>query len=218
MPQGQQWQQHFSPQGAPGYSVPPVPPTPASPGYDPAQKAWVQPVNTSSDVKTLRRAMKGMGCDEKALIQVLTSPQYANPWTMQQQRRPDQRRGRGVSAQVPPRPRRRDREGVPRRHGGRAAAHARRRRRRRAPARGADQEEGQALYQPRREPLLELPPPGLRQGCVPKEVRHHLGQGRQGPAEGGFRGSRAGPAEGSLGEKEIMTTMDTVCVSAWERQ
>lgn len=28
--------------------------------------------------------MKGMGCDEKALIRVFASPQYANPWAMQQ--------------------------------------------------------------------------------------------------------------------------------------
>lgn len=84
-PQGypaQQWQQPLP--GAPGYGAPPVQPTPASPGYDPAQKAWAQPVNTSSDVEALRRAMKGMGCDEKALIRVFTSPQYSNPWAMQQ--------------------------------------------------------------------------------------------------------------------------------------
>lgn len=81
--QGQQWQQP-PPHGAAGYAAPPVQPTPASQGYDPAQKAWVQPVNTSSDAEALRRAMKGMGCDEKALIRVLTSPQYANPWAMQQ--------------------------------------------------------------------------------------------------------------------------------------
>ncbi|KAL2145734.1 hypothetical protein VTI28DRAFT_6429 [Corynascus sepedonium] len=84
-PQGQQWQQQpYPPPGAPGYPGPPVPPTPASQGYDPAQKAWVQPVNTSSDAEALRRAMKGMGCDEKTLIRVLTSPQYANPWALQQ--------------------------------------------------------------------------------------------------------------------------------------
>ncbi|KAL2163274.1 hypothetical protein VTH06DRAFT_5330 [Thermothelomyces fergusii] len=86
--QGQQWQQQPLPPVAPGYpgcSVPPVPATPASPGYDPAQKAWVKPVTTTStDVETLRRAMKGMGCDEKALIQVLTSPHYADPWAMLQ--------------------------------------------------------------------------------------------------------------------------------------
>jgi annexin A7/11 len=28
--------------------------------------------------------MKGMGCDEKALIKILTSPKYTNPWAMQQ--------------------------------------------------------------------------------------------------------------------------------------
>ncbi|KAK3311606.1 uncharacterized protein B0T15DRAFT_508152 [Chaetomium strumarium] len=75
-PQGQQqW---------PGFGAPAVQAAPASPGYDIAQKAWAQPVNTSSDAEALRRAMKGMGCDEKALIRVLTSPQYANPWAMLQ--------------------------------------------------------------------------------------------------------------------------------------
>jgi annexin A7/11 len=62
----------------------PVQPTPASAGYDTAQKAWAQPVNTASDVEALRKAMKGMGCDEKALIRVLTQPQYSNPWAMAQ--------------------------------------------------------------------------------------------------------------------------------------
>lgn len=28
--------------------------------------------------------MKGMGCDEKALIRVFTNPQYSNPWVLQQ--------------------------------------------------------------------------------------------------------------------------------------
>ncbi len=83
-PQGQQQWQQPPPHGAPGAVGPPVPPTPASPGYDPAQKAWAQPVNTSSDAESLRKAMKGMGCDEKALIRVLTSPQYSNPWAMAQ--------------------------------------------------------------------------------------------------------------------------------------
>ncbi|KAK4150138.1 hypothetical protein C8A00DRAFT_37272 [Chaetomidium leptoderma] len=81
--QGQQWQQP-PPQGAPGYGVANVTivPTPASQGYDKSQKQWAPPVNTSSDVEELRRAMKGMGCDEKALIRVFTKPQYANPWAM----------------------------------------------------------------------------------------------------------------------------------------
>ncbi|KAK3292987.1 uncharacterized protein B0H64DRAFT_204140 [Chaetomium fimeti] len=87
-PQGQQqWQQPppgHPPHGTPGYGGPPVQPTPASQGYDMAQKAWAQPVNTATDAEDLRRAMKGMGCDEKALIRVLTSPQYANPWALQQ--------------------------------------------------------------------------------------------------------------------------------------
>ncbi|KAM0490502.1 hypothetical protein ACHAP8_011494 [Fusarium lateritium] len=79
----QQWhlqagQQQYS---APAFNVAP---TPASPGYDPAQKAWVQPVDTSSDAEALRKAMKGMGCDERALIRVLVSPKYTNPWSMAQ--------------------------------------------------------------------------------------------------------------------------------------
>lgn len=44
----------------------------------------MKPVDTSSDVEALRKAMKGMGCDEKALIRVLISPKYADPWTMAQ--------------------------------------------------------------------------------------------------------------------------------------
>ncbi|KAI8959904.1 Annexin [Daldinia sp. FL1419] len=68
---------------APGYGYG-VPPTPASPGYDPAQRAFLAPVNTSGDVETLRKAMKGMGCDEAALIRVLTSSKYDNPWAMAQ--------------------------------------------------------------------------------------------------------------------------------------
>ncbi|KAI1046979.1 hypothetical protein LB505_014506 [Fusarium chuoi] len=80
---GQQWHQQ---PGQQQYGGPPVnvPPTPASPGYDPAQKAWVKPVDTAADVEALRKAMKGMGCDEKALIRVLISPKYADPWTMAQ--------------------------------------------------------------------------------------------------------------------------------------
>ncbi|CAJ0554631.1 Ff.00g131440.m01.CDS01 [Fusarium sp. VM40] len=80
---GQQWHQQ---PGQNQYGGQPfnIAPTPASPGYDPAQKAWVKPVDTSSDVEALRKAMKGMGCDEKALIRVLISPKYADPWTMAQ--------------------------------------------------------------------------------------------------------------------------------------
>jgi len=48
------------------------------------QKAYVQPVHTPVDLEDLRRAMKGMGCDEKALIRVFTKPTYANPWALQQ--------------------------------------------------------------------------------------------------------------------------------------
>lgn len=59
-------------------------PTPASPGYDIAQKQWAQPVDTIADIEVIRKAMKGMGCDEKALVRVFTSPKYQNPWSMAQ--------------------------------------------------------------------------------------------------------------------------------------
>ncbi|KAM0345050.1 hypothetical protein ACHAPU_006936 [Fusarium lateritium] len=80
---GQQWHQQS---GQNQYGGPPVhvAPTPASPGYDPAQKAWVRPVDTAADVETLRKAMKGMGCDEKALMRVLINPKYSDPWAMAQ--------------------------------------------------------------------------------------------------------------------------------------
>ncbi|CAJ2512584.1 Uu.00g055990.m01.CDS01 [Anthostomella pinea] len=81
-PGGQQWQQQSQQPMQPyGYGVPP---TPASPGYDPAQKAWSAPLDTSADVEAIRKAMKGMGCDEAALIRVFTAPKYANPWAMKQ--------------------------------------------------------------------------------------------------------------------------------------
>lgn len=44
----------------------------------------MQHVDTTSDVDIVRKAMKGMGCDEKALIRVFTDPKYANPWAMTQ--------------------------------------------------------------------------------------------------------------------------------------
>ncbi|OTB03872.1 hypothetical protein M426DRAFT_170401 [Hypoxylon sp. CI-4A] len=68
-------------QGYPGYGVPPTPP---SAGYDQSQRAFHIPVDTSADVEALRKAMKGMGCDEAALIRVLTSSKYDNPWAMAQ--------------------------------------------------------------------------------------------------------------------------------------
>lgn len=60
------------------------PPTPASPGYDLAQKAVTPRVNTDADVEALRKAMKGFGCDERGLIKVLTQQKYSNPWSMAQ--------------------------------------------------------------------------------------------------------------------------------------
>ncbi|KAI1762655.1 Annexin [Hypoxylon sp. FL1150] len=46
--------------------------------------AFYTPIDTSADVKALREAMEGMGCDEAALVRVLTSAQYENPWAMAQ--------------------------------------------------------------------------------------------------------------------------------------
>ncbi|UNI19324.1 hypothetical protein JDV02_005515 [Purpureocillium takamizusanense] len=88
-PHQQPWQQQQQPgpphqQQQPYGHVQVAPPTPASPGYDTAQKQWAQPVHTSDDIETIRKAMKGMGCDEKALIRVLTDLKYANPWAMEQ--------------------------------------------------------------------------------------------------------------------------------------
>merc|ERR1712000_585649 len=56
----------------------------ASPGYDISQKASVPFVDTTPDVEALRKAMKGMGCDERALIKVFTSPKYSSPWALKQ--------------------------------------------------------------------------------------------------------------------------------------
>ncbi|KAI1383833.1 Annexin [Hypoxylon trugodes] len=80
-PGAQQWppSQQFPPNH--GYDVPPTPP---SAGYDQAQRAYHAPVDTSADCEALRKAMKGMGCDEAALIRVLTSTKYDNPWAMAQ--------------------------------------------------------------------------------------------------------------------------------------
>ncbi|KAL3954586.1 hypothetical protein ACCO45_010149 [Purpureocillium lilacinum] len=79
----QQWQQPGAPHQQP-YGHVQAPPTPASPGYDTAQKQWAQPVHTSDDIESVRKAMKGMGCDEKALIRVFTDLKYSNPWAMEQ--------------------------------------------------------------------------------------------------------------------------------------
>ncbi|KAM0438649.1 hypothetical protein ACHAPT_001404 [Fusarium lateritium] len=86
---GQQWQQppqQFASQPAQPASQPkPVGvPEPASPGYDPQQKLETLAVDKAADVEAVRKAMKGMGCDERALIRVLASSKYRNPWAMAQ--------------------------------------------------------------------------------------------------------------------------------------
>jgi len=43
-----------------------------------------QPVNTSNDIEALRKAMKGMGCDERTLIRTLCQSKYRNPYDMAQ--------------------------------------------------------------------------------------------------------------------------------------
>ncbi|KAM0255707.1 hypothetical protein ACHAQJ_005461 [Trichoderma viride] len=89
----QQYQQQYQ-QPHPGYAPGPgqqpygyhIPPTLASPGYDAAQKLAMPRLDTTADVDMLRNAMKGMGCDERALIRVLANPKYQYPWALQQLR------------------------------------------------------------------------------------------------------------------------------------
>ncbi|KAH7317011.1 hypothetical protein B0I35DRAFT_354526 [Stachybotrys elegans] len=88
-PQGQ----YYAPPGQapygqqPPYGYPaaaPVIPEPASPGYDVQQKQFYREVDTGSDIEALRGAMKGFGCDKKALIRVFASSRYGTPWGMEQ--------------------------------------------------------------------------------------------------------------------------------------
>jgi annexin A7/11 len=46
----------------------------------------MQRIDTTADVDILRKAMKGMGCDERALIRVFANHKYQNPWAFQQLR------------------------------------------------------------------------------------------------------------------------------------
>lgn len=41
-------------------------------------------MDTALDAETLRKAMKGFGCNERAVIDVYTMTKYQNPWVMQQ--------------------------------------------------------------------------------------------------------------------------------------
>lgn len=43
-------------------------------------------VDTAADIEVLRKAMKGMGCDERALVRVFANPKYQHPWALQQLR------------------------------------------------------------------------------------------------------------------------------------
>ncbi|OTA01211.1 Calpactin I heavy chain, calcium ion binding [Trichoderma parareesei] len=92
--QQQQQQQHQPsypqaqpPAQHPYYSAPiHVYSTPASPGYDLSQRSSLPRIDTSTDIEVLRKAMKGMGCDERALIRVFASPKYQHPFALQQLR------------------------------------------------------------------------------------------------------------------------------------
>lgn len=44
----------------------------------------MQHIDTSTDIEGLRKAMKGMGCDERAIIKIITGPKYTNPWAIKQ--------------------------------------------------------------------------------------------------------------------------------------
>lgn len=57
---------------------------PPSPGYDPEREEHFPKVSTGDDLTTLKKAMKGMGCDERALIKVFTKQEYSSPWAMKQ--------------------------------------------------------------------------------------------------------------------------------------
>ncbi|KAH0493399.1 hypothetical protein TgHK011_000071 [Trichoderma gracile] len=92
----QQWQQQQQqpsypqaqpPAQHPHYNAPlHVYSTPASPGYDLSQRNTLPRIDTAADIEVLRKAMKGMGCDERALIRVFASPKYQHPLALQQLR------------------------------------------------------------------------------------------------------------------------------------
>ncbi|KAL6900532.1 hypothetical protein GGI43DRAFT_52380 [Trichoderma evansii] len=87
-PQQQYRQQHPQPGYAPGPGQQPygynIQQTPASPGYDSAQRRMIQRIDTSPDVEAIRNAMKGMGCDERALIRVFANHKYQHPLAFEQ--------------------------------------------------------------------------------------------------------------------------------------
>ncbi|KAF2454003.1 hypothetical protein BDY21DRAFT_353799 [Lineolata rhizophorae] len=79
------------PYGAPPHGYPPPgqhppqqsygPPTPPSPGYVPGQMA---PVNMEGEAEALRKAMRGFGTDENALIRILSRPDPLQMATLRQ--------------------------------------------------------------------------------------------------------------------------------------
>ncbi|KAL7941318.1 hypothetical protein V8C42DRAFT_348822 [Trichoderma barbatum] len=61
-----------------------IQPTLASPGYDIVQKMRMSRISTAADVEALREAMKGVGCDESALIRIFAHRKYQDPWALDQ--------------------------------------------------------------------------------------------------------------------------------------
>ncbi|KAL7954000.1 hypothetical protein V8C34DRAFT_317666 [Trichoderma compactum] len=59
-------------------------PTPASPGCEESQNVYMQHIDTTADTNRLQAAMRGQGCINTALIQVLADPKDQDPRALHQ--------------------------------------------------------------------------------------------------------------------------------------